>query len=63
MTARGRLRIDPLISHVVWGLEQAPLAFELTAERVRFGATGPCQIVVDTAGVEPHRKTLAAAAS
>jgi L-iditol 2-dehydrogenase len=61
MTAQGRLRIDPLISHVVWGLEQAPLAFEVTAEKVRFGATGPCQIVVDTAGVEPHPKTIAAA--
>jgi threonine dehydrogenase-like Zn-dependent dehydrogenase len=60
MTAQGRLRIDPLISHVVWGIEQTPLAFEITSDKVRFGATGPCQIAVDTAGLEPHPKTMAA---
>jgi L-iditol 2-dehydrogenase len=47
MTVQGRLKIDALISHVVRGLEQAPAAFEITADKRRFGATGPCQIVVD----------------
>ncbi len=54
MAVQGRIRIDPLISHVVWGLEQAPRAFEITADKRRFGATGPCQIVVDTENVQPH---------
>jgi threonine dehydrogenase-like Zn-dependent dehydrogenase len=55
MVAQGRLQIDPLISHAVWGLENAPLAFEITAEKARYGATGPCQIVVDTDSVATHR--------
>jgi threonine dehydrogenase-like Zn-dependent dehydrogenase len=54
MALQGRLKIDPLISHVVWGLEEAPRAFEITADKRRFGATGPCQIVVDTERVPPH---------
>jgi threonine dehydrogenase-like Zn-dependent dehydrogenase len=58
MTAQGRLQIEPLISHVVWGIEQAPLAFEITSHKDRFGATGPCQIVVDTEAVEPHAKLV-----
>ena len=56
MAVQGRLKIDPLISHVVWGLEQAPKAFEITADKRRFGATGPCQIVVDTERVPPHSR-------
>lgn len=60
MTSQGRLQIEPLISHVVRGIEQAPLAFEITADKGSFGATGPCQIVVDTDAVPPHPKTLAA---
>jgi threonine dehydrogenase-like Zn-dependent dehydrogenase len=58
MTAQGRLRIDPLISHVAWGIERAPLAFEITSEKERFGATGPCQIAVDTVAVEPHKNVI-----
>lgn len=56
MAVQGRLKIDPLISHLVWGLEQAPKAFEITANKRRFGATGPCQIVVDTERVPPHAR-------
>jgi threonine dehydrogenase-like Zn-dependent dehydrogenase len=51
MAVQGRLRIDELVSHVVRGLDQAPRAFEITADKRRFGATGPCQIVVDTESV------------
>ena len=38
------------------GLDQAPKAFEITADKRRFGATGPCQIVVDTERVPPHSR-------
>jgi threonine dehydrogenase-like Zn-dependent dehydrogenase len=58
MTVQGRLQIDPLISHAVWGLEHAPLAFEITAGKARYGATGPCQIVVDTHEVPPHHAVI-----
>jgi threonine dehydrogenase-like Zn-dependent dehydrogenase len=58
MVASGRLQIEPLVSHVVWGLEQAPLAFEITADKGRYGATGPAQIVVDTAAVPRHERTV-----
>ncbi len=54
MVASGKLQIAPLVSHVVWGLEEAPLAFEITGDKGRFGATGPAQIVVDTASVPRH---------
>jgi hypothetical protein len=56
MAVQGRLKIDPLISHVVRGLDQAPKAFEITADKRRYGATGPCQIVVDTERVQPHSR-------
>lgn len=58
MTAQGRLRIDPLVSHVVWGLERAERAFEITADKGRYGATGPCQIVVDTDSVPRSDRVL-----
>jgi threonine dehydrogenase-like Zn-dependent dehydrogenase len=48
MAVQGRLRIEPLVSHVVRGLEHVPRAFEITADKRRFGATGPCQVVVAT---------------
>lgn len=63
MVAQRRLRIDPLISHAVWGLERTQLAFEITAEKARYGATGPCQIVVDTESVTSHRAVLPEAAA
>jgi hypothetical protein len=62
MVRQGRLRIDPMISHIVWGLEQAPLALEITADKGRFGATGPCQIVVDTDSVPRDPRVLDVAA-
>jgi threonine dehydrogenase-like Zn-dependent dehydrogenase len=51
MVAQRRLQIDPMISHIVWGLEEAPTAFAITGEKARYHATGPCQIVVDTFSV------------
>jgi len=63
MIASGKLKIDPLVSHVVWGLEQTPLAIEITAQKGRFGATGPAQIVVDTENVPRHPRIYEPAAA
>jgi threonine dehydrogenase-like Zn-dependent dehydrogenase len=63
MIASGKLKIDPLVSHVVWGLEQTPLAIEITGDKGRFGATGPAQIVVDTDNVPRHPRIFEPAAA
>jgi threonine dehydrogenase-like Zn-dependent dehydrogenase len=63
MIASGKLKIDPLVSHVVWGLEQTPLAIEITGDKGRFGATGPAQIVVDTDNVPRHPRIFEPAAT
>jgi threonine dehydrogenase-like Zn-dependent dehydrogenase len=63
LVADGKLRLDPLISHVVWGLDQVPKAFEITADKATYRATGPCQVVVDTDSVAPHPRVMEPAGS
>lgn len=63
MVAQGRLKLDPVISHVVWGIEEVPLAFEITADKRRFGATGPCQVVVATDSVPRDPRVVEGVAS
>lgn len=46
LASSGRVKLKPMISHTVHGLENAPEAFEITANKTKYGATGPCQIVV-----------------
>lgn len=46
LVSSGRIKIKPMISHTVHGLEKTPEAFEITANKTKYGATGPCQIVV-----------------
>lgn len=46
LAADGKLRLDSYASHAVEGLDCATEAFDITANKGRYGALGPCQIVV-----------------
>ncbi|MEW6227208.1 MAG: Zn-dependent alcohol dehydrogenase, partial [Bacillota bacterium] len=44
LVRRGRINIRRLVSHVLDGLESTHKAFEITENKVKFGATGPAQV-------------------
>jgi threonine dehydrogenase-like Zn-dependent dehydrogenase len=46
LVASGRVRLRPTITHVLDGLESVPRAFEITANKGKFGAINPAQVVV-----------------
>ena len=46
LAADGALALDRYTSHSVDGLERVAEAFEITANKGRYGALGPCQVVV-----------------
>jgi threonine dehydrogenase-like Zn-dependent dehydrogenase len=46
LVASGRVRLQPTITHVLQGLESVPRAFEITANKWKFGAINPAQVVV-----------------
>jgi threonine dehydrogenase-like Zn-dependent dehydrogenase len=51
LVATRELRLDRHISHTVTGLDRVPEAFEITANKARHGALGPCQVLMN--GVQP----------
>jgi threonine dehydrogenase-like Zn-dependent dehydrogenase len=46
LVATGRVRLKPTITHVLEGIEQVPLAFEITANKARHQAINPAQVVI-----------------
>jgi threonine dehydrogenase-like Zn-dependent dehydrogenase len=44
--AAGTVRLGPLITHVLKGLNQVPQAFAITAEKRQYRATGPAQVII-----------------
>ncbi len=46
LVASRRVRLRPTITHVLEGLESVPRAFEITANKGKFGAINPAQVVV-----------------
>jgi threonine dehydrogenase-like Zn-dependent dehydrogenase len=48
LVASGRVRLKPTITHVHPGLESVPRAFEITANKGRFGAINPAQVVFNS---------------
>ena len=46
LVARGRIQVGPQITHVLHGLEKFPEALEITANKVKYHATNPAQIVL-----------------
>lgn len=46
LVSSGRVRVKPTITHVLEGLDQVPKAFEITANKGKFQAINPAQVVV-----------------
>lgn len=46
LVATKRVQVAPTVTHVVHGLEKVPEAKEITANKAKYGAMGPAQIVV-----------------
>ena len=47
-TTQGRIRLKPGIKHVLYGIEKLPEAFDITANKARYGAINPAVVVVST---------------
>jgi threonine dehydrogenase-like Zn-dependent dehydrogenase len=45
LVATGRVRLNPTITHVLHGLESVPRAFEITANKGKYAAINPAQVV------------------
>jgi threonine dehydrogenase-like Zn-dependent dehydrogenase len=48
LASSGRVHLKPTITHVLEGLDQVPRAFEITANKGKYGAINPAQVVVRT---------------
>jgi threonine dehydrogenase-like Zn-dependent dehydrogenase len=46
LVASGRVRLKPTITHVLSGLESVPQAFEITANKAKYQAINPAQVVL-----------------
>jgi threonine dehydrogenase-like Zn-dependent dehydrogenase len=46
LAASGRVRLQPTITHVLNGLETVPLAFEITANKGKYRAINPAQVLM-----------------
>jgi threonine dehydrogenase-like Zn-dependent dehydrogenase len=46
LVASGRVRLKPAIRHVLNGIEAVPQAFEITANKARFQAINPAQVMM-----------------
>ena len=47
LVTSGRVRIEPTISHVLSGIEMVPKAFEITANKNKYNAINPAQVMLD----------------
>ena len=46
LVASGQVRVKPMITHVLSGIEAVPEAFEITANKGRHGAINPAQVMM-----------------
>ena len=46
LVATGRVRMKPTVTHVLQGLGSVPQAFEITANKGKYGAINPAQVVL-----------------
>jgi threonine dehydrogenase-like Zn-dependent dehydrogenase len=47
LVASGRVRLKPTITHVLHGIETVPEAFEITANKGKYKAINPAQVVIN----------------
>jgi threonine dehydrogenase-like Zn-dependent dehydrogenase len=45
LVASGRVHLKPTITHVLHGLESVPRAFEITANKGKYQAINPAQVI------------------
>src|SRR5207249_533801 len=48
LVATGRVRLGPTITHVLAGIDAVPEAFEITANKAKYRAINPAQVVMHT---------------
>jgi threonine dehydrogenase-like Zn-dependent dehydrogenase len=46
LVSSGRVRLKPTITHVLDGIESVPRAFEITANKGKFQAINPAQVMM-----------------
>lgn len=46
LVASGRVRVNPTITHVLDGIESVPRAFEITANKAKYQAINPAQVMM-----------------
>ena len=49
LVAAGQVRLKPMITHVLSGIEAVQEAFEITANKGRYGAINPAQVLMEAA--------------
>jgi threonine dehydrogenase-like Zn-dependent dehydrogenase len=49
LVASGRVRLKPTITHILDGIDSVPRAFEITANKGRYRAINPAQVMMRTA--------------
>jgi threonine dehydrogenase-like Zn-dependent dehydrogenase len=53
LVSSGRVRLKPTITHVLDGIESVPHAFEITANKGKFQAINPAQVMMRRNGIAP----------
>ena len=48
LVATGRISMEPTITHVLQGIDKVPEAFEITANKGKYQAINPAQVVLAT---------------
>ena len=46
LVSSGRVRLKPAITHMLSGIESVPQAFEITANKAKFQAINPAQVMM-----------------
>jgi threonine dehydrogenase-like Zn-dependent dehydrogenase len=54
LVASGRVRLTPTITHVLSGIDAVPQAFEITANKGKFKAINPAQVMLHPQGPGPN---------
>jgi len=57
LVASGRVRLRATITHILSGIESVPRAFEITANKGRYGAINPAQVVMRSQAREGRHET------
>ena len=50
LAAAGQVQLKPMITHVLSGIDSVPEAFEITANKGKYGAINPAQVVMRSEG-------------